>query len=314
MHPRRTRRHPPRTDTGHSAKLGSVSYERIRARIQRSQQIKHKSQVARAMNDKNKAHDEIETMIRQFGLGAHIAIEMMRDGQLSFDSWYEEVTKSSDFSKSPTDNLRLIWIWNSLRQDPALGDDFRELSPAGMRWNRNSQPFLVLKRHSWLVIGLSQNAVSGLLSLKNKPPQEELASFQLLDDLRMRPGRNDRLECCEVPCLLLLRPNKIHAKVRELDILGVAIEQIKFLDNGLIQIEVPSINQAYTVASRRLEPERRSHGGNIYEHVVYVGNQVRHRLEDIRLAVELGEWKEPPNPETSFDHPVSTKQPKSDGG
>lgn len=258
------------------------------------------------MNDKkNELHDEVETMIRQFGLAAHVAVEMVKDGQLSFDSWYEEVTKRSEFSKSSKDDLRLIWIWDSLRQDPVLKHVFQNLSPAGMRWNRESGRFFVLKRGSWFVVGLQQNSAGVLLFPGNKPPKDELAAIQLLDDLYLRPGRNDRLECCECHCLLQLRPDEVYAKEREMDILGVANEQIKLLDYRLIQIEVPSLNQAYTIASRRLEPERRSHGGNIYEHVVYVGDQKRYRLEDIRLAVELGEWgSTAPTHVTSSEHPL----------
>jgi hypothetical protein len=252
------------------------------------------------MNDKkNDLHNEVEKMIRQFEMAAHVAVEMLKDGQISFDAWYEEVTQQGGFEKTPGNNLRLIWTWDSLRQDPVLKNEFQNLSPAGMHWNRNSQPFLVLERDSWFVIGLSRYDTGGLTCAGNKPPQEELAAFQLLGDLSMQPGRNDRLECCDCPCLLQLRPDQVYAKERELDIMGVRIEQIKHLGNRLILIEVPSINQAYTVASRRLEPERRSHGGNIYEHVVYVGENQRRRLEEIRLAVELGRWKLPSSPQES---------------
>ncbi len=243
-------------------------------------------------------------MIRQFEMAAHVAVEMLKDGQLSFDAWYEEVTQQGGFEKTPGNNLRLIWTWDSLRQDPVLKNEFQNLSPAGMHWNRNSQPFLVLERDSWFVIGLSRNGAGGLKSSRNKPPQEELAAFQLLGDLSMQPGRNDRLECCDCPCLLQLRPDQVYAKEREMDIMGVRIEQIMHLGNSLILIEVPSINQAYTVASRRLEPKRRSHVGNIYEHVLYVNGPKRCRLEDIRLAVEIGEWRLPSAPKITSEHPL----------
>ena len=255
------------------------------------------------MQDKDKLFEEVEIMTRLFNKAAHLAVEMLKDGQLPFDAWYSEVTSTGDIPRTTANNLRLIWIWDSIRQDPILKDVFQDLSPAGMRWNRNSLPFFVMKRESWFVIGLSRSDASGLLSPNNKPPQEEHASFQLLDDLYMRPGRNDRLECCGCSCLLQLRPDEVYTKERELDILGVGVEQIRFLDTSIIQIEVPSINQAYMVASRRLEPDRLSHGGNIFEHVVYVGDQVRYRLEKIRLAVELGEWEVPNPPPATLSDP-----------
>ncbi len=251
------------------------------------------------MNNKDKLHDEVETMSRQFSLGAHIAIEMLKDGQLPFDEWYKKVTLEGDIAITPLNNLRLIWIWDTLRKDQNLKDVFQDLSPAGMRWNRNSPPILAMKKGSWFLIGLSRNAASALLFPPRKPPQEELVVFQLLDDLFMQPGRNDRLECCDCPCLLQLRPDEVYTKERESDIMGIDMEQIKFLGKGVIQVEVPSINQAYTVASRRLEPKRRSHGGNVYEHVVYADEQRDHRLENIRLLVELGEWGTPSPPRTN---------------
>ena len=242
------------------------------------------------MNHKDKLHGEVETMTRLFNLGAHVAIEMLEDGQLPFDEWYGAVTKKGDISTTPTNNLRLIWIWDSLRQDADLKDFLKDLSPAGMQWNRHSGPFLVLQRDSWLLIGLQHTPASTLLSSRSGPPEDEKVSIQLLDDLLMRPGRNDHLECSDCKCLLQLRVDVVYSTEREMDILGVKYEQIVSLREGVIQVLAPSINHAYTIASRRLEPERRSHSGNIYEHVVYVGDRGRFLLGDIRLAVEIGEW------------------------
>jgi len=61
--------------------------------------------------------------------------------------------------------------------------------------------------------------------------------------------------------------------------------------NGIVNVRVDSLNQAYTVSSRRLEPERRSHGGRTYDHVVHATETKRTRLEDIRLKVETGRWE-----------------------
>lgn len=257
------------------------------------------------MDDKESIHKEVEKLVCLFQTAAHIAAEMIANGQLSFDDWFDEV-KKYDAGGSFFDSLRLqtrsIWIWNSLRRDPGLQQFFESLSPAGVRWNRDSDPMLVIKRNDWFVIAFQGGSC---LSANAKPPSQEPAAFVLLDDLFMRPGRNDRLECCDCRCLLHLRPEDIYPIEREIDILRVDREQIIELDEGLIKIEVPSINQAYTVASRRLEPDRRTHGGNVYEHVVHVGNAARNRLEAIRLSVELGEWPLPTDrSQSSYQYPL----------
>ena len=66
------------------------------------------------------------------------------------------------------------------------------------------------------------------------------------------------------------------------------------LGKGIVTVRVDSLNQAYTVSSRRLEPNRRSHGGRTYDHVVHVGQGTRTPLETIRQRVENDEWEVPP--------------------
>ncbi len=72
-------------------------------------------------------------------------------------------------------------------------------------------------------------------------------------------------------------------------------------------ITVGSLNEAYTAASQRREPHRRSHTGNVYQRVLWVadgsveplaeerevnGERVV-RLEQIRGAVARGVWRSP---------------------
>ena len=58
-------------------------------------------------------------------------------------------------------------------------------------------------------------------------------------------------------------------------------------------MNVRSLNQAYTKASLRLEPRRRSHGGRVYEHVAFMDENDKYvPLEKIRKDVEKRLWSE----------------------
>ncbi len=59
----------------------------------------------------------------------------------------------------------------------------------------------------------------------------------------MRPGRADRLECCDVDCEVLIRTLDVHSLEREADIMGVESEQIHIDDHG-INVTVKSLNKA----------------------------------------------------------------------
>jgi hypothetical protein len=235
-------------------------------------------------------HSELGLLVQIMDVGGHLAIEMHSSGTVSYDEWVQEVRKRIQLPDNPTNNLRLIWVWDSLRKAEAFREEFRKFPPAGMVWNHSSEPILVLDRESLLVIGLSPSASRVLLTSGHKDPLEEIATIRLIDDLYMRPGRNDHLECMGCRCLLQLRASPVYSRERELDILGIEDTQLAHLSDGRIVVEVGSINQAYTVASRRLEPDRHSHGGNIYQNVVYVNEIERLQLDYLRLLVEVGRW------------------------
>jgi hypothetical protein len=53
------------------------------------------------------------------------------------------------------------------------------------------------------------------------------------------------------------------------------------------------LNQAYSVTSRRLEPNRQRHCGRIHDPFVYMTDLNNLKLKEIRLQVESGQWKVP---------------------
>ena len=63
------------------------------------------------------------------------------------------------------------------------------------------------------------------------------------------------------------------------------------VDGKTVKAQAKSLNQAYTVVSRRLEPQRRGYGGRAYDHVAWRNGSQWVPLETIRCAVESGEWE-----------------------
>ena len=127
----------------------------------------------------------------------------------------------------------------------------------------------------------------------NSPATEERVSVLTEQPLRMRPGKHDRLECSDCKSIVSIRVAQTFEVEREADIMRIEADRI-VVEERLIRVHVDSLNQAYTVSSRRLEPKRRSHGGRTYDHLVHVGRWKRMPLENIRCLVESGQWRPDP--------------------
>jgi len=84
----------------------------------------------------------------------------------------------------------------------------------------------------------------------------------------MQPGKARRLECCDVATELRIpvkNPGKLDVEAAALK---VDEADVKISGNHLI-VQVKSLNHAYTAASLRLQPTRRSHSGRVYDHVAF---------------------------------------------
>ena len=55
-------------------------------------------------------------------------------------------------------------------------------------------------------------------------------------------------------------------------------------------VNVKSLNHAYTTASLRLQPNRRSHGGRVYDHIALRLEKGFKPLETIRVEHEKQLW------------------------
>ena len=122
------------------------------------------------------------------------------------------------------------------------------------------------------------------LSIKSevKPDAEAVIKSPLL----MRPGKGLRFECCDVPTIVEIRPEKLGPRNVEASRLKIDVGDVK-IEKGCIYAGVQSLNHAYTTASLRLEPHRRSHGGRVYDHLALRGEDGNWgTLESIRVKKE----------------------------
>jgi len=228
-----------------------------------------------------------------FTAGAQLADQMLSATEpVLFEDWAAKLHADPKFNHTAVNRERLVWIWEMLRTDDELKLRFGDLPAATSHISQNSQPIKVFNQDEWFVIGFDNGSVCAILQHQEKAPWEELVSVLILQDLYMRPGKADHLECCDCKAEVIIRVGETSSIDREADLMCVEPERIK-LNGRLIRVIVDSLNQAYTVASRRLEPNRRSHGGRTYGHVVHVGAEKRQRLEQIRNQVEQGIWKVP---------------------
>jgi hypothetical protein len=180
----------------------------------------------------------------------------------------------------------LIWLWEALRRESFLQAHIQVEATA---------PIDVLPAGSHF-----------RFELRNEMQGD--ATALILQTLQMRDGKGGRLECESVATELTLPLSGASTDNPELEALAlnVAPERVR-LCNGQLVVQADSLNQAYTLASMRFEPARRSHTGRIYDKVFWLvpsrlvaawlpkpsDKQRSVKLWQLREAVERGDWPLP---------------------
>lgn len=241
----------------------------------------------------NRAKEKIERTAHLFVTGASLLLEMRSKagagGKVQFQDWANALCKPEN---NPTEHVALdefTWLWETLRTAPQLREYFGDLPPESNRGTRTHQHFDVFGPGELFVIGMNNDEVAHLLNPARLIREPERVRVQTKELLQMRPGKGHRLECCDCRAEVTIQVHEVFSLTREADIMRIEEERVA-LGNGCVKVQVDSLNQAYTVSSRRLQPNRRGHGGRIYDHIVHVGNEKRTSLEKIRQEVEAREW------------------------
>ncbi len=117
------------------------------------------------------------------------------------------------------------------------------------------------------------------------------AEAKILEQLFMRPGKARRLECSDVPTELRI-PVKTPGKM-DMEAAALKVDEADVKISGsCIVVHLKSLNHAFTKASLRLQPIRRSHGGRVYDHVALRLEKGFKPLEAIRVENEKRLWRQ----------------------
>ena len=248
----------------------------------------------KSSNPKNQDFESIGRTVNLIFDGARILHELGLTAAASevvrFQEWSRAVREELKLTDDTNTNAQLIWLWESLRRAPKLRHLFGDLASATVPWTSKTDRFEVFPPDQCFLIGMNGGEVARLLQSHDSPATEERVSVMTEQPLRMRPGKHDRLECSDCKSIVTIRVDQTFEVEREGDIMRIEADRI-VVEERIIRVRVDSLNQAYTVSSRRLEPNRRSHGGRTYDHLVHVGRWKRMPLENIRLLVESGQWR-----------------------
>jgi hypothetical protein len=213
------------------------------------------------------------------------------DNGLAYSNWAAGVRGEFRETSIELSDSQLHWAWNAIREEETVRSRFGALPPPGVQWKSSRDRFLVLSSGEIFAVALKAAELDTLLRNQAKDSPWRV-TVRLVGQLEMKPGKADRLECCDVRADVRIQVSTCYPVEREADVMRIDADRIS-VEEGVVTARVDSLNQAYTVASRRLEPERRSHGGRTYDRYVLMRSNERLLLERIRQRVEAGDWPEP---------------------
>jgi hypothetical protein len=212
--------------------------------------------------------------------------------QIRYQEWSNAMRNATAGSKtSPTDE-QLAWLWEALTTEPRIA---RELGSQIMsleeEWKRK-EAVPVLNSGHVLGVFLKPFSSYGGPVLSVPPEVRPDGWITLVSVMIMGPGkaRSRRFECKDVTAMVEIRVAKPGSPAQESILMKLEPKDIDVKD-GTVTASVRSLNHAFTVTSRRLQPTRRSDGGRIYDHIALRENAQWVPLEDIRREVEAGTWK-----------------------
>ena len=183
-----------------------------------------------------------------------------------------------------------MWLWNAITTEPSIKNRLgNKIVSLDDEW-KNIEPFECLPQNSSFGIFFRGFQAFGYPTLKQIGGIKPDAEAEILEPLLLRPGKAQRLECCDVSTLLRIHlAGKLSIKQEALAF-KVEEEDIK-IQNAAVEVSVKSLNHAFTKASLRLQQHRRSPGGKAYNHVAFrVDEKYYEPLETVRRKNEDRIW------------------------
>ena len=203
----------------------------------------------------------------------------------SFREWLDQWPKSLRLDTPSASDLE--WTWECLRLSPAVVARFGRLEPASAQW---AIPVKALSMGSvlWCAIGVPFAPDPGSLD----PPSSKFARIVLSGDLHFVAGKGSQLSADSVACTAEITGVEFGSAEAESVLLSVDPSVVSF-DGPRMRVQARSLNHAYTLVSRRLEPRRMSSGGRIYERMFILVGKKWMSLGAIRNQVREKTWLVP---------------------
>ena len=239
-------------------------------------------------------HDAYGRYLADLLLIGGVQLETLTKGKkrVTFKEWSERVRQAAAQPGTSLEDRQLEWLWEALTTEPRI---LRELGAQFLsrekEW-KDREPIAVLNPGQILGVFVKTFRSVGAPVLPIPPEFQPDGTIRLLDTLKMGPGKatSRRLECRDVNAKVEIQVPKPGSLEQEAILIKLGPKDVDVKDRTVIA-SVRSLNHAFTVTSRRLQPHRRSHGGRIYDHIAWRKDNRWISLEAIRCEVESGKWK-----------------------
>lgn len=224
--------------------------------------------------------------------GVQLEVLAGRRDRVTFKVWAEAVAVDARKRGLAISDGQLDWLWEALTTEPRVARELRGRIVSGEEEWKGQEPVLALKPGAELGLFLKPFTAFGAPVLALPPEARPECMITLRSALMMQPGKATarRFECCDVECEVDIRVEKPGTDEQEAVLMKLEPDEVKVKD-GRVLAHARSLNHAFTVATRRLRPHRRSHGGRAYDHVAWHKGNQWVTLESIRSAVEAGKWR-----------------------
>jgi len=189
---------------------------------------------------------------------------------------------------------QLEWLWQALTTEPAIRRELGlQILSRDEEW-KTQEAVTVLNKGEALGIFLKPLKALGTPVFSVPSTTEPAGTIKLLGILTMGPGKatSRRFECRDVNATVEITVENAGSLDEEAVLMKLERKDV-VVQHNMVMAWVRSLNHAFTVTSRRLQANRRSHGGRIYDHIAWRKNNEWISLEQIRREVEAGKWKMP---------------------
>jgi len=209
--------------------------------------------------------------------------------KVRFSDWCKHVQKVHG---SALKSNKLIWLWDSITTEPHNASLFvGRLFGIDDEWRDLPCDEPVLGPETELLLFMQGIQTQMAFKGNETDPSQYFPHLRLEKPLYFAPGKSRRLVCQDVKVKLTLHLPDIGTRSEEAKWLSVDEDQISMADGSKeLTVSLPSLNMAYTVASRRLEPKRRNPGGRIYDHLAFKSEIYWVPLDQLRMDVEAMQW------------------------